>query len=128
MQVFVVGLSVPPEREVDEYENECRHFLAWYEGAPAGTGRWRRTAGNKAKIERMAVLEDMRGRKIGAALMRAMMEDIENTSGVECIILGAQDHAIPFYESFGFEICGEGYDEVGIPHHDMAKAVGTCGG
>ena len=123
-KVFVFGQDVPPEREVDGHENECRHFLAMYDGVPVGTGRWRRYKDNKAKVERLAVLEEMRGKKIGAALMRAMMDDIAGEEGITGIILGAQDHAIPFYEAFGFSVYGDGYRDGGdIPHHDMMKKM-----
>ncbi len=118
--VFVVGQSVPSEREVDDYEDECRHFLAICDGVPAGTGRWRLYGDKQAKLERLAVLDNLRGRGIGAALMRFMIADIQSDHKIGSILLGSQDTAIPFYETFGFVITGEGYVDGGtIPHHDM---------
>lgn len=123
-KVFVIGQNVPPEREIDEFENECIHFLVLHEGKAAGAGRWRRGSAGEAKIERVAVLDEYRGHGIGKKLMRHIMEDIQSAPDIKKIKLGSQDHAIPFYEALGFSVYGEGYDDGGgIPHHDMVKKI-----
>jgi predicted GNAT family N-acyltransferase len=77
-----------------------------------------------AKVERMAVLDNYRRQGIGEALLRTMIEAIKKEQGIEAIVLGAQDYAIPFYARFGFEIDGEGYMDGGtIPHHDMRLSL-----
>lgn len=40
--------------------------------------------------------------------------------GVTRAKLGAQTHAIGFYERLGFAAYGPEYDDAGIPHRDMA--------
>jgi predicted GNAT family N-acyltransferase len=117
-RVFVGGQNVAPTLEVDRHEDESKHFLALVDGVSAGAGRWRRYE-DGAKLERIAVLEEFRGRKIGAAVTRAMIEHIVLAGGAAWIKLGAQDHAIAFYEKLGFVIEGHGYEDAGIPHHDM---------
>ncbi|MEO0503034.1 MAG: GNAT family N-acetyltransferase, partial [Pseudomonadota bacterium] len=37
--------------------------------------------------------------------------------------LGAQTHALSFYEKLGFEAFGPVYDDAGIPHRDMERAL-----
>jgi ElaA protein len=39
------------------------------------------------------------------------------------VVLGAQTHAIPFYESIGYRAFGPEYLDAGIPHRDMLKKL-----
>ncbi len=118
--VFTVGQSVPPEREIDQDEDDASHFLAEWNGVAIGAGRWRPYKNGSAKVERLAVLDSGRSKGIGKALMQAILKDIKDDKSVKTIILGSQDHAIPFYKALGFETFGEGYMDGGtIPHHDM---------
>jgi ElaA protein len=64
----------------------------------------------------------MRGRGIGAALIRAAVEEIR-ARGMARAKLGSQVHAIPFYEGLGFVAEGPVYDDAGIPHRDMTLAL-----
>ncbi len=43
--------------------------------------------------------------------------------GVAKAKLGAQVHAIGFYEKLGFEAVGPVYMDAGIPHRDMVMAL-----
>ncbi len=122
--VFTVGQAVPAEREIDAEEDESIHFLALDDGQAIGTGRWRKYGTQKAKIERIAVLDCGRRKGIGRAIMQAILDDIHADDSVEEIILGAQDQVIPFYESLGFKAEGDGYMDGGtIPHHDMRLVI-----
>jgi predicted GNAT family N-acyltransferase len=38
-------------------------------------------------------------------------------------VLSAQTHAVPFYARLGFATEGEVYDDCGIPHIDMRRAL-----
>src|SRR5690554_7216493 len=78
--VFVKEQEVSPEEEYDEFESISTHFLAQVDGQPAGTARWRNT-GKDIKLERFAVLKPMRGKGVGQALVKAVLEDI-NTQAV----------------------------------------------
>ena len=44
--------------------------------------------------------------------------------GLAEVTLNAQVHAVPFYERHGFKAEGELFDEAGIPHRRMQKALG----
>ncbi len=123
-QVFVCGQNVPPAREIDDHEDSATHILVLENTAdnaqPLGAARWRLAEKGIAKIERMAVLENARGKKIGAQMLVYIIDNIKKSGTAKQIILGAQDHAIDFYQRMGFEIHGEGYIDGGtIPHHDM---------
>ena len=38
-------------------------------------------------------------------------------------MLNAQSHAIPFYERHGYRVVGDPFDEAGIPHVAMERAL-----
>ncbi|ARJ69701.1 GNAT family N-acetyltransferase [Paracoccus contaminans] len=118
IKVFVEEQKVPAELEGDEHDADAVHLLATAaDGRPIGTARLL-IDGDKAKIGRVAVLRAARGTGAGAALMRAALDELR-ARGVRMAGLGAQTHAIGFYERLGFAAYGPEYDDAGIPHRDM---------
>lgn len=120
--VFVIGQNVPAEEEIDEFEAESFHYLAYIGGAPCGSARWRVT--NKGvKLERFAVLEAYRGFGVGSALLVKILNDISKnseTKGKE-LYLHAQVTAMKLYSNFGFNKVGELFQECDIDHYKMVK-------
>jgi predicted GNAT family N-acyltransferase len=119
-EVFVREQQVPAEEEYDEFEAASRHFLAFSDGKPCGTARWRTTS-NGVKLERFAVLAPYRGRGVGQALVRAVLDDVlsQQPEPIETIYLHAQLSAMPLYAGFGFKPVGNQFDECGIQHVKM---------
>ena len=119
--VFVIGQRVPEEEEIDQYEDDCTHFLAYMDGTPCGAARWRFTD-EGAKLERFAVLQDFRGLGVGSALVASVMDDIEKHLDFNGnFYLNAQLSAIPLYAKFGFEKVGPMFQECDIDHYKMVK-------
>ncbi len=116
--VFVNEQNVPVDREVDTFEDECKHYIAYIDNEPAGCVRWR-DADGLAKIERLAVMKIARGCGLGKLIMDFVMDDILKLDQYDVMKLSAQDYAIPFYQKCGFQVAGNGYEDAGIPHHDM---------
>lgn len=119
LKVFVEEQHVPLEEERDAYDDEAMHFLAWLDGEPVGTARVI-LKGEIGKIGRVAVLPQARGTGLGAGLIRAALDALRGQPGVDRAVLGAQTHAIGFYEKLGFAAYGPQYLDAGIPHRDMA--------
>ena len=115
--VFVEEQNCPPELEW-ENEEESIHFLAELNGIPCGACRWRKTD-KGYKLERFAVLPEFRGKRIGQAMVAAVLADLPNDASY--IYLNAQHHAQPLYARFGFIAEGEEFEEAGIPHVKMVK-------
>lgn len=114
-EVFVVEQGVPEEIEIDEHDPASIHFLARdAAGVPIGTARLL----PEGRIGRMAVLASWRRSGVGRALLSAAMETAR-ARGDSRLYLHAQVHSIPFYESLGFSVCGEEFDEADIPHREM---------
>ena len=89
-------------------------------GVPLATGRLLATAPGAGKIGRMAVLQAVRGSRIGSAVLDALMQ-AARARGDREVMLYAQLSAAPFYVRAGFSERGEVFDEAGIPHIEMVR-------
>jgi predicted GNAT family N-acyltransferase len=119
--VFVEEQGVRPSEEVDVRDHaDAMHALALLDGIPCGTGRVVFEAPGLAKIQRMAVIDDARGRGVGRALL-VFLEDEARVRGAERFKLDAQVRARPFYEKAGYRAVGEVFEDARIPHIRMAK-------
>ena len=116
--VFIEEQGVSEADEVDDKDDEAIHLLARLNGRPVGSARLL-VLGDTGKIGRVCVLADQRGTGLGAALMRAAVERFRQVSGVKTVKLGAQTHALGFYERLGFTAHGPEFDDAGIPHREM---------
>jgi len=122
-EVFVVEQSVPEEDEWDDLDGEAIHLLARdADGQPIGTARIL-LRGDTGKIGRVAVVKSARGTGMGAALIRAALDELRTLPDITRAKLGAQTHAIGFYEKLGFVAYGPEYDDAGIPHRDMVREL-----
>lgn len=121
-EVFVIGQNVPPEEEIDQFEDESYHFLAFLNNNPAGAARWRFTE-HGIKLERFAVLEKFRSNGVGSALVSEVLKDITNhpKSAGKILYLHAQLSAMRLYSKFGFKQVGEIFQECEIDHYRMTK-------
>lgn len=117
--VFVTEQNISLEEEYDFIEKECIVFLVKKDEISIGTARLRILHG-AGKIERVCILKPYRNIGAGQILMEAM-ENYCLTHGVKSLLLGAQKHALGFYEKCGFEVCGTMYMDAGIPHYPMKK-------
>ena len=115
LRVFVDEQKVPLEMELDAFDAASLHALARdADGHVLGTGRLL----PDGHIGRMAVVKEARGRGVGSAVLRALMQAARRRGDRE-VALSAQTQAIAFYERFGFAVEGEEYDDAGIPHRMM---------
>ena len=116
-QVFVVEQQVPEDLEWDEYDQDAFHAVAKSNEEVIATGRLILDQ-SKAKIGRMAVDKEYRGKGVGREILNALI-NLGKEKGAHEFILHAQTHAIAFYAREGFEPYGPIFDEAGIPHVEM---------
>ena len=112
--VFVEEQGVPPELEMDENDANSVHALAYGDGRAIATGRLL----PDGHIGRMAVLKEWRGRGVGRAILRRLI-DAARERGHREVLLSAQVHALGFYRAEGFAPEGPVYEEAGIAHQAM---------
>lgn len=113
--VFVVEQNCPPELEW-ENEDVSIHFLAKYNNQEAGACRWRKTD-QGYKLERFAVLKELRGKGIAQEMIKAILNDLPKNA--DYIYLHAQLTAVPLYQKMGFVAEGDQFEEAGIQHYKM---------
>lgn len=118
--VFIDEQGVSEADELDDLDDHCLHLLACDDAMPVGTARIH-IEGHLAKIGRVCVIASHRGTGLGAALIRAALEIAKTRKGVNQAALGAQVHALGFYEALGFTAIGPVYDDAGIDHRDMVQ-------
>ena len=114
--VFTGEQHVDEDLDFDGQDPAAVHVLVACEGKYVGTGRML-TDGH---IGRLAVLEEHRGRGMGARAVLALVQEAEN-AGLRRTFLGAQKHAVGFYEKLGFAVYGEPYTEANIEHIHMER-------
>lgn len=113
--VFIHEQQVPEDLEWDGFDAISLHVLAFNaDGQPVGTARLL----PDGHIGRMAVLKEWRGQGLGSAMLQKILEELTKRNQQKAM-LNAQTYAVPFYEKFGFQVCGEEFMEAGIPHVKM---------
>lgn len=117
-EVFVMEQGVPLAEERDALDAQATHLLVTDAGQPVGAARILFLR-DTAKIGRVCVLKPARGTGLGADLIEAAVAIARNTPGITKAKLGAQTHALGFYEKLGFQAFGPIYDDAGIDHRDM---------
>jgi predicted GNAT family N-acyltransferase len=120
-RVFCGEQGVTLAADQDGLDPEALHIVAFADGRLAGTCRLL-FDGGVARLGRMAVEPDLRGRGIAAAVLE-QAERESRRGGASRIRLHAQANARPLYERAGFELRGEEFLEEGIPHVTMEKPL-----
>ncbi len=121
--VFVQEQQIPAEMEWDAADASCVHAVAYNRfGMALGTGRLLEHSPGVAKIGRMAVLQTMRSANVGRALLDELVQ-CARRRGEHEVLLHAQMSAAGFYTRAGFTTRGSPFDEAGIAHVEMVRAL-----
>lgn len=131
-EVFVVEQGVPEDLEYDAYDAVAVHVLAVRDdGVPLGAGRLLhgeaaagKTGGEPGVgvLGRLAVVREARGLGVGVALVRGV-EAAARAVGLTAVDLGAQTHALGFYERLGYVAYGDEFLDAGMAHRAMRRAL-----
>lgn len=120
--VFVEEQDVPLHLELDEFDQDAVHFIA-YDGETAfGAGRIREIDNHLGKVERVCILPSYRGKSYGNLMMQCM-EEYAISKKFHKIKLHAQSHALAFYEKRNYIITSPEFLDAGIPHRAMEKVL-----
>lgn len=117
--VFVEEQHISPLEEADEYDSkEDTDFLVLLDNdEPVATMRIAYMP-KYIKIGRIAVMKKYRGRHYGAIIVSTAVKKLFD-KGVQSVYLESQKHAVGFYETLGFTVCGEELVDRGILHLPM---------
>ncbi|MGN6597846.1 MAG: GNAT family N-acetyltransferase [Actinomycetes bacterium] len=131
-EVFVLEQGVPLELEIDPNDAAAVHVAVRRRDEVVGTGRLvtepagfeglEVAAGPVAHLGRIAVRADHRRRGLGAALVEALTAAARE-AGLRIAYLGAQEHAVGFYQRLGWTAFGRVFDDAGLPHRHMYRTL-----
>ena len=114
-EVFIREQGVPAELEWDGLDQSSKHILALsVNGEAIGCGR----ITPDGHIGRIAVLPGWRGKRIGSAILEALL-DYAHSQDYQLVELSAQMQALPLYRRFDFTEVGEVFIDANIPHIKM---------
>jgi predicted GNAT family N-acyltransferase len=74
------------------------------------------------RLRQMAVKPGLQGKGIGRALLQ-FAENISRDRGFRKITMHARSTATGFYEKQGYQLVGDEFEEVTIPHYTMEKPL-----
>lgn len=98
------------------------HLGAYADGKLIGCLLLTPDGASKIKMRQVAIDESAQGLGIGRKLVE--VSELEaRQRGYSLMELNARDTAIPFYLKLGYEIFGEPFTEVTIPHRKMRKSI-----
>jgi predicted GNAT family N-acyltransferase len=113
--VFIREQGVSAELEWDGLDEDSHHVLALSNAGQAiGCGRIL----PNAHIGRIAVVHDWRGKKVGTAIIEALLA-YASSRGYPEVELNAQVQVLPFYQRFGFVAEGDEFLDANIPHRKL---------
>ncbi len=119
IEIFVKEQGVPEKNEFDEYDLQVPHLVIFSDGEAVATGRIIPYGEDTVKIGRIAVKKDKRGLHLGEKIVLELLRKSKE-DGAKTVYVGAQTHAVGFYEKCGFSLLGTPeYMEENIPHYDM---------
>jgi predicted GNAT family N-acyltransferase len=122
-QVFCREQGVPRAEELDGFDDDAMHLLAL--GPDGGTviGTLRLLMqGSDARIGRVAVERDWRRRGIASRMLSLALERAREQGCVRAR-LAAQLEATSLYEQVGFAVESEPFEQAGIMHVWMGRAL-----
>lgn len=121
--VFIDEQKISAELEWDDADADAIHAVAFNRlGRALATGRLLEHVPGTAKIGRMAVVAGSRHSGVGRAVLDALLSAARGRGDREAM-LHAQMTAVSFYERAGFARRGPVFDEAGIAHVEMIRAV-----
>ncbi len=123
LSVFVEEMNVPVELEVDEFDIHATHLCLKSKKKMLGTLRLvilenAQHDTKHIKLGRVAVHADYRRQGVGRHMMQLAI-DYGKKAHCSKIILGSQIYITSFYQSLGFIMQGDIFDDAGIPHITM---------
>ena len=118
-KVFCEEQKISKEIEFDNLDHLCGHFLIFEQEKAIATARVREKKQNVLKIERVAVLLELRRLNVGSILIKNIIKHHMNLNDNISFILHSQVVVADFYKTLNFISYGDQFFEDGIPHKAM---------
>ena len=115
-----LGLTFSPEDL--EKEKDDILIAAFEDDIMLGCCMLTTTAPDTVRLRQMAVRNNLQGKGIGQAII-SFAEKLARHKGYKTITMHARDSALGFYERCGYQVKGDQFVEVSVPHHLMEKGL-----
>ncbi|KEI71388.1 GNAT family N-acetyltransferase [Endozoicomonas elysicola] len=123
VDVFVVEQTCPyPELDDKDTLPSTRHLYLKEQGKVLAYARCLAPGisfEQGSAIGRVVVNPDSRGQGYVKVIMAEAIKTCQQHWIDKPVLVSAQSYLVGFYQSLGFVVLGESYDEDGIPHQDM---------
>lgn len=125
-QVFIVEQQCVYQ-DCDGLDTKAHHLVGWYisEEGPGPIAYLRviypEKGSNSTTIGRFLTHQNFRGKGIAREMMGKCLRSIEKSHPQSAVCISAQQYLTHFYETFGFQVSSNGYEEDGIPHIGMTR-------
>lgn len=120
-EVFVCEQKIVEEQDFDDNDKNCYHIMLKEDGRIVAYSRIvpKGIAYDYVSVGRVLVLSSHRRKGIAQKMMRVALDFIKNNLDENIVVLSGQLYAKGLYESVGFKVISDIYDEVNIPHVKM---------
>lgn len=115
-----LGLTFTPEQLAAEVSD--LHCALWDRADLLACLILTPLSAGELKMRQVAVQPDQQGKGLGRILVE-FSEATARERGYQDMVLNARDTAVPFYLRLGYELEGDPFTEVGIPHRKMRKRL-----
>lgn len=115
-----LGLEFSPEQLAAESSD--LHCTLWDDAELVGCLVLTPLNEREIKMRQVAIHPDRQGQGLGRELVEFCEDEARKLGFVE-MVLHARDTAVPFYLRLGYELEGDPFTEVGIPHRKMRKML-----
>ena len=121
--VFAAEQGIHADLMCDDADANAVHAVAFNRmGVPVASGRLLTAEPGVAQIGRMATVGVLRGAGVGAAVLQALLQAARQRGDHE-VLLHAQTGAVGFYRRAGFVEQGAVFEEAGVAHQAMRRAL-----
>lgn len=109
-----------PDNSWEMYDHRSWHFVAVDNGEVIGCAVLVPSEEDPttARLIQMAVNTDLQGKGVGKTLLEQIIQFADSRK-LQSITCHSRHYAVGFYEKLGFEVYGEEFEEVGMPHRHM---------
>jgi ribosomal protein S18 acetylase RimI-like enzyme len=104
------------------FEAESLHLLALDRASVVGCVLFHPEGPATGRLFQMAVEPARQGTHVGQALVRELEQEVSRR-GFRTVTLHARETAVGFYARLGYQVFGEPFTEVGVPHRHMRREL-----
>ena len=122
-QVLRLPLGLDFTAEQLDSEIDSFHFVGDVEGIVLATAMATPLDTEVIKVRQVAVSQSQQGKGYGRDIM-LFTEEWATQMEYKTVVLHARATVVDFYLKLGYELFDEPFEEVGIPHRKMRKALG----